>query len=114
MNTKPHRIRIVAMIQLLSMLALLMHVNVTSAHAKKPKLKGVINLNTATQEQLKLLPRVGPKMAKRILAYRAKQKFKTIREIMKVKGIGSKTFLKMKPNLTVSAKTNVRPADSPS
>lgn len=84
-----------------------------TALAKKPKLAGVLNLNTATAEQLKMLPRVGPKVARRILAYRAKaKKFSKIEEIMKVKGIGRKTFKKMKAHLTVEAKTTIRPATS--
>lgn len=61
-----------------------------------------INLNTATAEQLQSLPGIGPAAAKNILEYRAKAgKFKRIEEIINVKGIGEKKFLKIKDRLTV-------------
>jgi competence protein ComEA len=65
----------------------------------------VVNINTATQAQLESLPGVGAKAAERILAYRQKNgQFKKIEDLMNVKGIGEKSFLKLKPLLTVSDK----------
>ncbi len=62
----------------------------------------VINLNTATAEQLDALPGVGAKMAARIIEYRQKNgPFKKVEDLMNVKGIGEKAFLKMKNQLTV-------------
>ena len=64
----------------------------------------LVNLNSATAEQLEKLPGVGPATAKRILEYRQKSGgFKKIEELMNVRGIGEKAFLRMKPQLTVSA-----------
>jgi competence protein ComEA len=64
-----------------------------------------INLNTATQAQLESLPGVGPKAAERILEYRKQNgHFKKIEDLMNVKGFGEKTFLKLKPMLTVGEK----------
>ena len=61
-----------------------------------------VNLNTATSEQLQSLPGIGPAAAKNILEYRAKAgKFNRIEEIINVKGIGEKKFLKIKNRLTV-------------
>lgn len=61
-----------------------------------------INLNTATLEQLETLPGVGRKVAERILEYRTKSgSFKKIEELMNVKGIGEKSFLKLKPLVVV-------------
>ena len=63
-----------------------------------------VNLNTATLAQLETLPGIGAATAKRILEYRQKQgSFKKIEELMNVKGIGEKSFLKLKPSVTVAA-----------
>ncbi len=76
--------------------------------SRKMKIDGVININTASIEQLRLLPRVGPKIAHRIIRFRQKNKFRKISDIMKVKGIGRKTFAKMKKNITTSQPTKFR------
>ena len=62
----------------------------------------VININTATVEQLDTLPGVGPKVAARIIEYRQKNgQFKKIEDLMNVRGIGEKNFLKIRNRLTV-------------
>jgi competence protein ComEA len=62
----------------------------------------VVNLNTATATQIATLPGVGEKAAQRIVEYREKNGgFKKIEELMNVKGIGEKSFLKLKPLITV-------------
>jgi competence protein ComEA len=63
-----------------------------------------INLNTATVAQLEALPGVGARTAQAIIDHRQKNGgFKKIEELMNVKGIGEKSFLKLKPMITVSA-----------
>lgn len=65
-----------------------------------------VNLNTATQAQLETLPGIGAKAAQRILEYRQKNgSFRKIEDLMNVKGIGEKSFLKLKPLITVGEKT---------
>jgi competence protein ComEA len=72
------------------------------APAKAPGLTHRININTATQAELELLPHVGPAIAQRILDYRALNgPFKTIADLDKVKGIGPKTLAKIAPLVTV-------------
>lgn len=59
---------------------------------------GKINLNTATEQQLMLLPGVGETTAKKIIEYRTENNgFTAIEDIMKVNGIGEKKFEQMKP-----------------
>ena len=73
--------------------------------AKAPAPTAPINLNTATQAQLESLPGVGAKAAQRILDYRKQNgSFKKIEDLMNVKGFGEKTFLKLKPMLTIGSK----------
>ena len=65
----------------------------------------LLNLNTATLAQLEALPGIGRSTAERILEHRQKSGgFKKIEELMNVKGIGEKAFLKLKPMITVVAK----------
>jgi len=67
-----------------------------------------VNLNVASAGEIEKLPGVGPAMAARIIEYRQKNGgFKKIEDLMNVKGIAEKTFLKLKPLVTVTpAKTS--------
>ena len=69
--------------------------------------KATINLNAATLDQLETLPGIGRKTAERILEQRQKSGgFKKIEELMNVKGIGEKSFLKIKPMVFVAPKSD--------
>ena len=60
------------------------------------------NINTADAETLQKLPGIGPATAKSIIEFREQNGgFKKIEELMNVKGIGEKTFLKLKPLITI-------------
>lgn len=62
----------------------------------------VVNLNTASLEELQTLPNIGPSRAEDIIAYRnANNGFKTIDEIQNVTGIGPATFEKLKDWIAV-------------
>jgi len=63
-----------------------------------------IDLNRAGVEELVKLPGVGEKVAARIVDYRRTNgPFEDKPELMNVRGIGEKTFLKLEPFLTVTA-----------
>ena len=80
----------------------------TAPAASKP----AINLNAATIDQLETLPGIGRKTAERIIEYRTKSGgFKRIEDLMNVKGIGEKSFLKLKPLIAVPPKTDKAPGD---
>src|SRR5438067_11709455 len=78
---------------------------------------GVVNLNTATPEQLRLLPGVGPAKARNILAYRRTHPFRTVEELVRIKGIGHKMVRRLRLHLTVTGPTTaqavVRAASGP-
>jgi len=63
---------------------------------------GMININSASANQLDTLEGIGSAYAQRIIEYRqANGGFKSIEEIMNVKGIGEKTFEKIKNRITI-------------
>ena len=64
----------------------------------------IVNINTASAGDLEALPGIGAKTAARIVEYRQKNgPFKKIEELMNVRGVGEKNFLKLKPQITVAA-----------
>ena len=74
----------------------------TVSEASSIKSEGIVNINTANSAELQTLKGIGPKMADRIIEYRqTKGAFKSIEEIQNVRGIGEKTFEKLKSRLRV-------------
>ena len=83
-----------------------------SAQAKAPAQRGakaapataVVNINTASASELDGLPGIGAKTAARIVEYRQKNgPFKKVEELMNVRGVGEKNFLRLKAQITVGA-----------
>jgi comEA protein len=94
-----------------SLLILLLAMSAPAAAQDKPAAKAKtaaapsapINLNTATVQQLEALPGVGARTAQLIVEHRQKNGgFKKVEELMNIKGIGEKSFLKLKPMVTVT------------
>ena len=70
--------------------------------------KGVVNINTASAEQLAYLPRVGPSVAGRIVEFREKNgRFEEATDLLLVRGIGDSTFELIEPYVTVSGETSL-------
>ncbi|MEA3322047.1 MAG: helix-hairpin-helix domain-containing protein [Bacillota bacterium] len=64
---------------------------------------GVVNINTATEEELTSLTGIGPSKAKAIIDHRTDNGlFKNIEDIMQVTGIGQKSFEKLRNEITVA------------
>jgi competence protein ComEA len=66
---------------------------------------GVVNLNTAEVAVLGLLPGVGPAKAAQIVAYRKRHPFRTVDELVRIKGIGRKMVRRLRVHLAVSGPT---------
>ena len=63
--------------------------------------KGLVNINTASIDELLTVSGIGKSKAEAIVAYRAKEKFKTIEDIKNVSGIGDALFEQIKNSITV-------------
>lgn len=82
---------------------------------KKPQADFPLNINTATVRQLQALPRIGPKMARRIAEYRSvKGEFSSLNDLVRVQGIGEKTLLLLRPLLVLQDSVQASEADSSS
>ena len=78
----------------------------TSAEAasapQTPTADAPLNLNTATKEELMLLPRIGETLAERILTYRAENgRFIATEQLMDIDGIGEGTYASLRELVTV-------------
>lgn len=63
---------------------------------------GKVNINTASSAELETLPRVGPAMAGRIIAWRdANGRFSSVDDLLSVTGIGDKTVEALRDLVTV-------------
>jgi competence protein ComEA len=76
------------------------------------QLTGVVNINTATADELMLLPGIGPAKANAIIALRSAESFKGTEDLLKVKGIGDKLYEKIKGFVTVDGPTTAKSASA--
>ena len=86
-------------------LALALALPLAAATGRAPRApQRPVNLNTASVTELMQLPRVGQKTAERIVAFRKQHGgFQRPEELMNVKGIGEKSFARLKAHLTLGA-----------
>src|SRR3954469_17173535 len=78
------------------------------AAAARKQLEGVVNVNTASPDELRLLPGIGPAKVRNIVAYRTKHAFRTVEELVRIKGIGRKMFRRLRLHLAVSGPTTAQ------
>jgi competence ComEA-like helix-hairpin-helix protein len=80
-----------------------------SARAGGKALDGIVNLNTAAPELLAALPGIGPSKAIGIIAYRSRHPFRTVDELVRVKGIGRNMVRSMRSHLAVAGPSTAHP-----
>ncbi len=79
------------------------------AEEPSPRLVGAVNINTATPEQLELLPGIGEVRAKAVVAMRKQRGgFKSVEELTEVKGIGEAALERLRPFVRTEGKTTAR------
>jgi comEA protein len=95
-----------ALVALISVLLLPLAAELATQQSGAGKAK--VNINVAGLNELQKLPRIGPRVAQRILDFRKEHgPFKRVEELMKVRGIGEKVFNNLKNLITVG--TEVQP-----
>ena len=72
-------------------------------------LSGVVNVNTASAEELSMLPGVGPARARAIVELRQQRGgFKRVEDLLEVKGIGDASLAKLRPFIALEGKTTLQ------
>ena len=78
--------------------------------SRPPATMVMLDLNRATEQDFERLPGIGPVLARRIVQYRQVQgTFQDIEELRQVKGIGKKTFERIRAHVTVTPPAITRP-----
>jgi competence protein ComEA len=79
------------------------------AENTSPRLVGTVNINTATPEQLELLPGIGESRANAVVAIRKQRGgFKSVDELTEVKGIGEVALERLRPFVRTEGKTTAQ------
>ena len=75
---------------------------IQAPRSAEPEQQETVDLNTATAVELRTLPRIGERTAQRIIEYREEHGgFEKIEDLMNVRGIGERTFLRLRPLIRV-------------
>ncbi len=88
--------------------AALLALAASSALPASAGVTGVVNVNTASAEELSALPGVGESRAQAILVLRKQRgSFKRVEDLLEVKGIGEASLGKLRPYLVLEGKTTI-------
>jgi competence protein ComEA len=69
---------------------------------------GVVNINSATEEELTRLPRIGPSRATAIVALRSRvQRFRSTDDLLRVRGIGRASLRALRPFVALTGETTL-------
>ncbi len=112
MNTKRNKTKMATCLAIAGLLATLS----TTARADEPAhaAEGVVNINTATADQLGLLPGIGETKARAIVEHRQRRPFARVDDLVAVRGIGRATLRRLRPYLAVRGETTLsRPVANP-
>ena len=74
----------------------------------KPPMTGVLNVNRATEAELRLLPGIGKRRAQLIVERREKKPFASVEEVGRIKGLRAVVH-RLRINLSVQGDTTLRP-----
>jgi competence protein ComEA len=102
------RVRLAAAVSSLLVVLLALPASARPGGKGQRDIEGVINLNTATAAELELLPGIGPARVRAIVAYRQQHPFRTVEELVRIKGIGRKMVRRLRLHLTVTAPTTAQ------
>ena len=104
-----HRTKRVARALGLALATSVLLAGAAAAADEGPGLTGVVNVNTASAEELQLLPGIGEARAEALIALRKQRGgFKSIDELRDVKGIGEAGLAKLRPFVSLDGKTTAR------
>ncbi len=77
-----------------------------SGPTPQTRLVGVVNINTADNEALELLPGIGPTRARAIIEYRKERgPFRSVNKLVDVSGIGERALERIRPHCVLKGKT---------
>lgn len=98
------------MFKKLVLVVLMLAISLSAMAAKRTakQITGTVNINSATAEELTMLPGIGKAKADAIVAYRGTDPFKQAEDLTKVKGIGKKMLEKIQQYVVVDGPTTAK------
>lgn len=81
----------------------------TLGKAKRAAPTGVLNLNSATLDEIDALPGISPAVAAAVVAERTARPFARPDDLLRVQGVSRRRFERLRPHLTVTGATTYAP-----